>query len=468
MRQSSSTSERAEPGPGLFGHVFTTGAAYEATSDAAWLQAMLDAEAALARAQARTGLINSAAAAAIAASCDAGLYDADELGEAAALSGNPVTPLVRALTERVAAAGGSGAAERYVHLGATSQDILDTAMMLVSSHALDAVLADVDAVAGACADLAETHRDTVLAGRTLLQQALPVTFGLKAAGWLAGVDDARRRLAQVRAERLAAQLGGAAGTLASLGDEGAAVARAFADELGLAEPVLPWHTVRVRLGELAGALGVLGGVLGKVARDVTLLAQTEIGEVAEPAAAGRGGSSTMPHKRNPVGSTSALACVHRIPGLVATLLGAMVQEHERAAGTWHAEWETLRDLLRLSAGAAASVRDVVSELEVRTDRMRGGLDATGGLLLAERVTTALAGGIGRLAAHDLVEAACRRAVEHSRPLRDVLLEEPPVREHLSAAEVDAALDPTRYLGSAREFVDRALAGHRTGAGRAAP
>lgn len=434
--------------------MFTTEAAAAATSDEAWLQALLDVEAALARAHARVGLITAGDAERIAASCVAERYDPEEIGRAATASGSPVIPLVRALTADVA-----GDAARLIHLGATSQDILDTAAMLVVRRALDPVLADLAAVADGCAGLAETHRATVMPGRTLLQQALPVTFGLKAAGWLVGVDEARSRLSDVRDHRLAVQFGGAAGSLASLEGRGVAVAAALAEQLRLAEPVLPWHTIRVRIADLAGALGAVAGVLGKIARDVALLTQVEVAEVAEPGGPGRGGSSTMPHKRNPVGSMSALACVQRVPGLVATLLGAMVHEHERAAGAWQAEWETLRELLRLVAGAAASVRDVVCGLEVHPDRMRTNLDATGGLLMAEHVTTLLAGRIGRLAAHDLVEESCRRAVESGRPLRAVLVDDPAVRDHLTAEEVDTALDPAGYLGSADEFVDRALAAH---------
>lgn len=461
MKRSSSTSDAGtDPGPqgGLFGHLFTTEPVAAATDDRAWLQAMLDVEAALARAQARASLIGDGDAERIAACCRAERYDADEIGRAAASSGNPVIPLVRALTAQV-----PGDAARSVHLGATSQDVLDTAMMLVARRALDAILADLAAVADACAELARTHRDTVMAGRTLLQQALPVTFGLKAAGWLAGVDQTRRRLAAVRDARLAVQFGGAAGTLASLGEAGPAVLAALADELELAEPVLPWHTERSRLADLAGALGAAAGVLGKIARDLALLTQTEVAEVAEPSGPGRGGSSTMPHKRNPVAATVAAGCVHRVPGLVATLLGAMVHEHERAAGAWHAEWETLRDLLRAVAGAAGWARDATSGLRVDPDRMRADLEVTGGLLMAEHVTTELAGRIGRLAAHDLVEAACRRAVESGQPLRTVLVDDAAVREHLSEASIDAALEPGSYLGSAAVFIDRALAAHRDGA-----
>jgi 3-carboxy-cis,cis-muconate cycloisomerase len=444
---------------GLFAGVFARGDARGEVGDRAWVQGMLDFEAALAHASAGAGVpLPPGAADAIAEECRAERYDAAELGRRAAAAGNPAVPLVRALTERVPedAAG-------WVHLGATSQDALDTAAMLVAQRALGPIVADMAGAADAAARLAETHRGAVLAGRTLLQQALPVTFGLKAAGWLAGLDEAGRDLARVRERVPAVQLGGAVGTLAALGDHGPEVAARMAERLGLAEPALPWHTIRTRPAALACALGVASGVLAKVARDVTLLAQTEVGEAAEAAAEGRGGSSTMPHKRNPVAAVATLACTERVPGLVATMLGAMAQEHERAAGSWHAEWETLSDLLRLVGSAAAWLRDALEGLEVDAGAMRANLDRTGGLLMAESVTTRLVPGMGRLRAHELVEAAARRAVEEARPLRDVLLEDGRVREHLSAAEVDEALVPERYLGAAGALIDRALAAHRDAA-----
>jgi 3-carboxy-cis,cis-muconate cycloisomerase len=306
--------------------------------------------------------------------------------------------------------------------------------------------------------LASEHRDTVMAGRTLLQQALPVTFGLKAAEWLAGLDEALARLDEIRRTRLAAQLGGAAGTLASLGDAGPEVLAAFAEELGLAEPPLAWHTIRVRPGELAGALGVACGVVAKVGRDVTLLAQTEVAEVRE-GVPGRGGSSTLPHKRNPVAAVSAVACAMRAPGLVAELLGAMAHEHERAAGAWHAEWRPFGALLETTGSACAWLRDCLEHLEVDADRMRANLELTHGALLAERVTTALAPALGRQVAHERVQAAAQDALGRDRPLRDVLLEDERVLEHLAAEEVDTLLDPAQYLGATGELIERALRAH---------
>ena len=448
----------SDPGGGLLGPLFAGSRADAELTDRALLQAMLDAERALAVASARVGVVPAEAAAAIAGCCQAGRFDPDDLGRRALDAGNPVVPLVRDLTAAVTEAAGPEAA-RWVHHGATSQDIIDTAISLVAVRALGPILDDLDGAADACAGLADRHRATVMAGRTLGQQALPTTFGLKAAGWLAVLDDAADGLAAVRRERLAAQLGGAAGTLASLGPDGVGVATGYAEELGLAEPALPWHTDRARVAELAGALGVAAGGMGKLALDVTLLAQTEVGEVTEGAERDKGGSSTLPHKRNPVAAVLVRAATDRVPGLVATLLASMAQEQERATGAWHAGWEPLVELLRLVGGAAARMRELLAGLQVHPDRMRTNLEATGGLLMAEHVAAALAGALGRVGAQDLVARLSRQADGGGRPLRDVLLADPTVREHLDGAAVDRLLDPGAYLGSATAFVDRALAAH---------
>ncbi|HEX7300659.1 MAG TPA: 3-carboxy-cis,cis-muconate cycloisomerase [Solirubrobacteraceae bacterium] len=429
--------------PGLFDAVLARGGVRDAVADAAWLQAMLDAEAALARAEAGAGVIPAAHAEAIVAACRAEGFDVAALGAQAAAVGNPAAPLVRALRERV---GGDAAAD--VHRGATSQDIVDSAAMLVARRALEPLLSDLEAAADAAAGLAAAHRDTVMAGRTLLQHAVPVTFGLKAAGWLVALDESADRLRAVRDTRLAAQLGGAAGTLSALGDAGPDVLARYARELGLAEPVTPWHTDRTRIAELAGALGVACGVATKVAGDLVLLAQTEVGEVREGSEDGRGGSSTMPHKRNPVAAVSARAAGRQAPGLVATLLAAMEHEHERAAGAWHAEWPALRALLRATGSAAAWLRDALEHLEVDPERMRENVDRTGGALLAERVARALADALRREDADELV----REALAAGR------LEEA-AGEHLGADEAGRLLDPASYLGAAAVFVDRALSAH---------
>ena len=430
MRPSSSNSEG-----GLFDGVLAAGAVRAAVGDAAWVRALLDAEAALARAAARTGLATAADAEAVAAAC-AGLdIDVAQVGAEAAETGNPMVPLVRRLRAAV-----PGAAAALAHRGATSQDIVDTAAMLVAHRATGMLLDDLAAAADLAAELAQEHRDTLVAGRTLLQQALPTTFGLVAAGWLTGLTAARRRLADVRAHRLAVQLGGAVGTLAAYGTDGPRLVTAYSEELGLAEPELPWHTERTRVAELAGALGSAAGAVGKVARDVVLHAQTEVGEVSE--GGGEGGSSTLPHKHNPIRAISAAAAAAATPGLVATLLAAMPQEHQRAAGGWHAEWRPLRALLEGTGSAAYQLRASLGGLRVDAGRMRRNLGLTDGALLAERVAAAL-GAKG----HDLV----REAVE-----RGDLASDPAITAQLPAAEVARLLDPAGYLGSAGALIDRAL------------
>ena len=422
---------------------------------------MLDTEAALARALERCGLAAAGAGAAVTMAARADRFDLAELGRQATLTGNPVPALVRALSALL-----PPEAAQAVHHGATSQDILDTAAMLLARQALDQILDQMSDAADSVAALAEAHAGTVMIGRTLLQQAVPVTFGLVAAGWLTGIDDARRELRRIRTSRLAVQFGGAAGTLASLRAAGPAVAEMLASELGLALPVLPWHTERLRIVELGAALAAASAVLGKIARDITLLAQPELAEVREGAGpAGRGGSSAMPHKRNPVAAVVILGCTRRVPGLLATLAAAAEQEHQRAAGAWHAEWETLADLLRLTGSAASWSAELLAGLEVDPVRMRANLDAAAGLPMAEHVAAVLAPALGRLSAHDLVAEASARAMITGSGLRDALLADPADAARLGAAgigpeQLDAALDPAEYLGAAAEFVQRALTAHR--------
>jgi 3-carboxy-cis,cis-muconate cycloisomerase len=444
----------------LFRPIFVPERFAEAVSGRAWIGAMLEAEGALAVAQAQAGLISRQAAETIVSCCDADRFVPEEIGRKGRAQGNPVPPLVRALTGAVSEI--SEHAASHVHKGATSQDIMDTAAMLVCRHALDLVLVEIDGISAACASLADTYRDTIMPGRTLLQQALPTAFGLKAAGWLVSVLEVRTRLREVRQSGLAVQLGGAAGTLASLGPAGTQVLGEFARALDLAEPVVPWHTDRVRVSDIGGALSLVAGVLGKISRDIILMAQTEVGEVAEPAGEGRGGSSTLPHKRNPILSVTATANARRVLDLSHTLQAAMVGEHERATGAWHSEWEALSDALALAGGTAAAVREVTEGLEVYPEKMMENLYATAGLLLAENVATVAAEHLGRLEAHGLVEEASHQALESGKPLREELLSEPRLAEVLSEEEIDAALDPAHYLGSAGEFVDRALKLYREG------
>jgi 3-carboxy-cis,cis-muconate cycloisomerase len=298
-------------------------------------------------------------------------------------------------------------------------------------------------------------------GRTWLQQALPITLGLKFAQWLDALERHRTRLAQLRVRALALQFGGAAGTLASLGDAAPAVAQALARELSLPLPSLPWHTQRDRVTEAATVLGLLTGTLGKIARDISLQMQTEVGELAEPSGSGKGGSSTMPHKRNPVGCAAALTAAARVPGLVATMLSAMVQEHERALGGWQAEWETLPDIARLCAGALANITEVAAGLDVDIARLSANLAMTRGLVLGESVMLALGASIGRLRAHELVEHASREAVRSGRTLREVLGDNPDVTRVLGNEQLDALFDPANYSGQARQFVDAVLECYRS-------
>lgn len=448
----------SQPKVGLLDLLFTGAAARAWFSDRARLQGMLDFEAALARAEAKTGVIPQAAVGAIVAQCDATLYDIPELAAATAKAGNPAIPLVKALTAKVAAQDSEAA--RYVHWGATSQDAMDTGLVLQLRQTLTGLQADLGRLSAALAELAAAHRQTPMVGRTWLQHALPITFGLKAAGWLEAIERHRHRLDELRPRLLALQFGGAAGTLAALGDKGLLVATALSEELALGLPAMPWHTARDRIVEFGAALGLLVGSLAKIARDVSLMMQTDIGEAFEPAEEGRGGSSTMPHKRNPVAAAVVLAASTRAPQLVASLLSGMPQEHERGLGGWHAEWATLPELVQIAVGALDQVIQTIAGLEVDSGRMRANLETTNGLIMAEAVMMALGAKIGRLAAHDRIETACRRAVTERRHLRDVLAEDTVVSQHLGLAELDRLFDPLGYIGMAPAMVDRVLSARR--------
>jgi 3-carboxy-cis,cis-muconate cycloisomerase len=436
---------------GLFGApevdaVFTTGAR---------LQAMLDVEAALARAQVRCAVIPPAALGAIEAACRADLYAVPALGQATLLAGNPAIPLVKALTAQVRHADADAA--RWVHWGATSQDIIDTGAVLQLREAVGLVQERLHVLCTALAVLADAERDTGLPGRTLLQQAVPVTFGLKAAGWLDALHRSQRRLQALYDDTLVLQFGGAAGTLASLQARGLDVAQALGDELQLPVPALPWHTARDRVAELGSTFALLTGTLGKIATDIVLLMQSEVAEAFEPVGEGRGGSSAMPHKRNPVGCVAAIAAATRVPGLVSTLFVAMPQPHERAAGQWHAEWETVPEIVRLCAGSLAQVTVVVQGLQLDRARMRDHLDSHGGLLYAEAVAVTLAETLGKAAAHALVEQAARQALAQSRHLREVLQDMPAVSAQLSPTQLAALFAPDSWRGMADTWINRVLA-----------
>jgi 3-carboxy-cis,cis-muconate cycloisomerase len=410
----------------------------DAVSDAAWVDAMVEVERALATAEFKAGVIPAAAGALIAEACRDGVYDPAALAEEGRTSGNPAEPLVRALRSRL-----SDDAARYVHFGATSQDIIDSGAMLVAKRALGIVDRELGAVEELCAGLARRHRETPMVARTLLQQAVPTTFGFKAAGWLVGVHTARARLAGLAAG-LPAQLGGAAGTLAALGDDALEVLRLFAEELGLAEPLLPWHTNRLVLAELGSALAGASGACAKIGADVALLAQTEVGEVAE---ADPGGSTAMPQKRNPVGAVLAGACARQVRGHASILAESVVAEHERPIGAWHAEWGALSGSLAFTGGAASAIHRSLDGLVVDSGRMHANLELTGGRVLSERLSYLLAGDLGFVAAKETLTRASAPGASLQEELSEVL----------PADELERALDPLTYLGAATAFVDRALA-----------
>src|SRR3989442_11997385 len=409
------------PSDALFGPSLSTELMLATVSDRAWVQAMLDVEAALARAESRVGVIPPTAAENVASHCRVDEFDVAQIGRAAVRNANPVMPLVNALRAAV-----PKEAAAFVHHGATSQDILDTAMMLIARRGLELILADLERAAAAAATLADRHRATAMAARTLLQQALPTTFGLKAAGWLVAIVEARSVLARVAQTRLAVQFGGAAGTMAALSDRGLEVSRELAAELTLAEPTVPWHTARGRVVEVATALGIAAGVAGKVALDIVLLAQTEVGEVSESTVAGRGSSSALPQKHNPVDAIEILAAVRGINAQVAVLLGAMVQEHERAAGAWQAEWPAFAETLRLAGGAASRLASLLAGLQVDPERMRRNLDLSGGTIMGEHVVMLLGERVDPVMARALVDTAGSAAASTRPPLQNVLRWEPGV------------------------------------------
>jgi 3-carboxy-cis,cis-muconate cycloisomerase len=427
--------------------------------DRAYLQHMLDFEAALARAEAAIGIVPAASAEAIARACTSDSFDLAALAEAATRSGNLAIPLVKALTAEVAKAGNKADKEaaRYVHWGATSQDVIDTATMLTLRAGIDALLLDIDRAIAGFARLAEQHRNTAVVARTWLQHALPMPFGLKLAEYATALHRSRGRLSHLKLHGLALQFGGAAGTLAALGDQGWKVAEKLSEILQLPLPDAPWHAHRDRVAEAASVLAIIAGTCGKIARDVQLMMQTDVAEAFEPLGEGRGGSSTMPHKRNPVAAASALAAATMAPNLAATIFAAQVGDHERSAGPWHAEWPTLPSLLLVTSGGLAAIVDIAEGLEVDAARMRTNLDATGGLIMAEAVTFALAEKVGKQEAHHLVEAASKKAVAEKKAFRAVLENDPKITAHLDATRIAQLLEPMAYQGVSQTLIDRLLA-----------
>jgi len=424
-----------------------------------YLQTMLDFESELAYAEASSGVIPSSAANAIAAKCRVELFDKQKLAEAAALAGNLAIPLVQQLKALVAAENKDAAG--FVHWGATSQDAIDTALVLQLREALPLISTDLENLCARLAKMADQHRLTPIVARTWMQHAVPTTLGIKFAGWLDALGRHRERFRETHNRCLALQFGGAAGTLAALGSQGGVVAQHLSEQLKIPLPQMPWHTHRDRLSEIATTLGLLTGSLGKIARDIVLHMQTEIDELREPAEEGRGGSSTMPHKRNPVACAMILAAAIRVPGLVATMLSAMVQEDERGLGGWHAEWETLPEIVCLTAGAMHHLANVVPRLEIDVQRMRENLELTRGLIFAEAITAALGEKISRSQARELIDAASARAIKGKLHLRDVINDDQKIAKHLSADQLDHLFDARYYTGTASEFIDRVLENYKS-------
>ncbi len=426
----------------------------EVFSDGSILQALLDFETALARVESRLGIIPAHAAEAIAAVANPSNFDIAQLSEKTLRAGTPSIPLVKALTQLVR--GRDAEAANFVHWGATSQDASDSALALLLKRAQPIIESDLARAQSALHALSEKHKATTMLGRTLLQAAPPITFGLKTAGWFAAIRRGQQRLSSAFAAAFILQFGGAVGTLAALGAQGPRVAEELAIELGLTVPEAPWHAHRDRLAALMCACAVLTGSVGKIARDISLLMQNEVGEVAEPESEGRGGSSTMPHKRNPIGCTVIIAAAGRMPGLIASYLSTMVQEHERSIGGSQSEWPTVAAVIQSTGLAAASMAEISEGLTADPERMREHLEATRGAIYAEKATMLLAAKIGREEAHRLVQEATRRAGAQNRKLAQVLREMPEATKHLANSALDNLAVAEDYLGAAEYFRQRLL------------
>ncbi len=444
----------------LLDSLATTEPLAEIFSDRSIVRAMLEFEVALARVEARAQIIPQAAAEVIAASASPDEFDMDSLSRQTLRAGTAGIPLAKAFREIVKKK--AIAAAEYVHWGATSQDVTDTGLILLLKRGQPLIAADLARVETALRSLSERHRDTVMLGRTLLQPSPPITFGLKAAGWYAAVSRSKEQLTKTFADALLLQFGGAAGTLAALGDKGPEVARALAAELGLTAPDAPWQPHRDRLATLMCSCAVLTGTLGKVARDISLMMQAEVGEVAEHGGDGRGSSSTMPHKRNPIGCAMTLAAATRVPGLVSSYLFAMVQEHERGVGGWQSEWSTIAAVVQATGVAANSMAEVLEGLHVDGARMRRNLYATLGTIFAEKAMILLASKLGRQAAQSLLEEATRKALAEQKSLGEILGEMPDVRKHLDPNLLKRLEVPEDYLGSAELFRSQQLRSSASG------
>lgn len=439
----------------MFDRLFTAASIDSLFSDEAVIGEMLRFESALAAVQAALGEIPGEAALAIGECCSLKFIDVKEILRSAERDGNPAIPLVKALGKRVAAA--SAEATKYVHLGATSQDVIDTGLMLCTKRALILLIADLKSIEQRLADLIERHRSTFMPGRTLLQHARPICFSLKAAGWLEGVVRCRKALQEDAATSLAVQFGGAVGSLAASGPKALEILSALARKLELTIPASPWHTQRDRIGRLGMDLALVGTALAKIAQDIVLLMQTEVAELAEDLGSGGGGSSTLPHKQNPIAPTKILANAKRIPALAAALLTSMVHEHERSAGGWHAEWVVFPELIRAVGGSAAQALDLVSGLKVHVERMKANMEMSNGLIYAENVSVNLAKSLGKSAAHGLITRASERARQTGLHLRNVLEEDPTVKALLDDAALDRLFSPDYGDDVTNELIDRVLA-----------
>lgn len=441
----------------LFASLFYQADVTEIFSDQALIQYMIKAEVALAQAEADVGIIPQSAAniiAQVAQEQGIQIVNFESLLTATALAGNIAIPFVKQFTAAVKNI--DEEASRYVHWGATSQDIIDTATILQVKDALAFIQIQLQNTYKIAIQLAEQYRDQVMIGRTWLQQGLPITFGHKAARWASSLQRDLERLEQMKSRVLTVQLGGAVGSLASILSQGSAVVEAYAQGLGLSKPDCTWHGERDRILDIAHFLAVVTGNTGKMARDWSLMMQTEIAEVCEPTAKGRGGSSTMPHKRNPVAAASILAAANRVPALMSSMYQSMVQEHERSLGAWHAEWLALPEIFQLCAGALQRTHEVLHGLDVNTENMQRNLECTQGLIMAEAVMMALAPKIGRLNAHHLVEAACKKAIAEQRHLKEVVAEISEVQQYFNAEQLQQIFNPESYLGNIQDQIEAVL------------
>ncbi len=423
-------------------------------TDEATITYLLRFESALAQAQAKHAVIPNEAAVIIGECCKAENINKEELIKNAVLGGNLAIPLIKQLTAVVKQK--DKVAAKYVHFGATSQDVIDTALMLQTKDAVEIIAAELKQLIDQLVALAKEHKATVMIGRSFMQQARPITFGFKVAGWLEPLLRSQKAFYELLHNGFMLQLGGAVGTLSIMGEKGLKVSNTMSELLYINNPPKPWHTEGDYFVHIATTLGILTGNVGKIAKDISLLMQTEVSEVMEPSAEGKGGSSTMPHKRNPVGCVAIIANATRVPALVSTMLACMLHDHERATGLWHAEWETMAAIVQLTAGCVSKAVEVTNGLEVRKEQMLQNLELTKGLIYAENVSLALAEKIGKQDAHQLVEQLSKEAQERNMYLKDLVLSEDTITKHLSNAQIESLFNPEMSVGLCEEFINQVL------------